>query len=374
MWASQASLLWVDPVRPIGKTPEEHKALERVLEWSSVVGGKSESSGHQSIKEKKRMDSSRELESKHLSCFPNLGEIRVKGLMVKRRSYLYHLSESFPLKYAFPDSTRAYFFYIETCHWSSSENLGLSEHVAGKVRDQISRDSNVTKCKRKKRRFKGFHGLQTVLHKVLRAVRPSKKRKKRKSSLEKNCIQNYPVKGLEKVHLVRNNEERFGLFANRTESEQGQDWNFSPLDKTPSDTLSESVSVSVSGIIKKYFSNSDGVTSSPEVNFAGIRTWPEEQLKVRKENNCSGPQINTPPECTATTPPEMINFALPSYSSSKTSTRVGKRLLIASNNLRISGSKQNPTFSLCRFSKGKLQVPKSSFVRSLVFEISDEDD
>lgn len=185
-------------------------------------------------------------------------------------SHFYHLSESFPLKYAFQDSTRAYFFYIETCNWSNSEKWGLLEHVAEKVRDQISKDSRVTKCKRNKRRFKRFHGLQTVLHKVLRAGRPSKKRKKKKNSLEKNCIQNYPVKGLEKVHLVRNKEDRFGLFTSRTESEQGQDWNFGPLDKTPSDTLSESVSVS--GIIKKYFSNSDELTSSPEVNFVGIRT------------------------------------------------------------------------------------------------------
>jgi hypothetical protein len=56
-------------------------------------------------------------------------------------------------------------------------------------------------------------------------------------------------------------------------------------------------------------------------------------------------------------------------------SRVGKCLVLASSNLRISGSKQKPAISLCRLRGEKMLEPNfSSMIRNLVFEMSDSDD
>nr|XP_043621469.1 uncharacterized protein LOC122593164 isoform X2 [Erigeron canadensis] len=39
----------------------------------------------------------RKFESMHSNCYPQIGSIKVSGLMVKRKSCLYHLAESIPL-------------------------------------------------------------------------------------------------------------------------------------------------------------------------------------------------------------------------------------------------------------------------------------
>ncbi|KAH0449245.1 hypothetical protein IEQ34_023045 [Dendrobium chrysotoxum] len=39
----------------------------------------------------------------HFSCFPNLGKIKVHGLMVKKKSFFYHLSDSMAIKHVFEE-------------------------------------------------------------------------------------------------------------------------------------------------------------------------------------------------------------------------------------------------------------------------------
>ncbi|KAJ0253286.1 Ubiquitin-protein ligase [Hirschfeldia incana] len=46
-------------------------------------------------------DFKRKLEETHASCLPSLGEIRVHGLMVQRKSHFYYLAQSVPIKYIF---------------------------------------------------------------------------------------------------------------------------------------------------------------------------------------------------------------------------------------------------------------------------------
>ncbi|KAL2335525.1 hypothetical protein Fmac_016738 [Flemingia macrophylla] len=43
-----------------------------------------------------------DFEKAHISCLPDIGEIQVNGLMVKRKSCFYYLPDSLPMKYAFP--------------------------------------------------------------------------------------------------------------------------------------------------------------------------------------------------------------------------------------------------------------------------------
>nr|GEU83728.1 hypothetical protein [Tanacetum cinerariifolium] len=53
------------------------------------------------------------LERVHLKCFPGIGNIEVDGLMVKRKSRLYHLTESMLIKHAFRGFKGTWFLYTE---------------------------------------------------------------------------------------------------------------------------------------------------------------------------------------------------------------------------------------------------------------------
>ncbi|CAL0301544.1 unnamed protein product [Lupinus luteus] len=58
----------------------------------------------------------RDFERVHFTCLPDIGEIQVNGLMVKRKSCFYYLSDSLPLKYAFPGTRRTWFLHVEVRH------------------------------------------------------------------------------------------------------------------------------------------------------------------------------------------------------------------------------------------------------------------
>ncbi|XVF77068.1 hypothetical protein PTKIN_Ptkin14bG0010100 [Pterospermum kingtungense] len=78
-------------------------------------------------------DFQRELERSHCSCFPKLGEIKVYGVMVKRKSCFYHLPSSMPIKYAFQHQKGAWFLQIEARTIKDSDAACLSNFAAIKV-------------------------------------------------------------------------------------------------------------------------------------------------------------------------------------------------------------------------------------------------
>ncbi|XVE92268.1 hypothetical protein REPUB_Repub01dG0082000 [Reevesia pubescens] len=49
----------------------------------------------------------------HPLCFPNIGEIKINALKVKRRGYLYHLSDSMFVKSAFGGASRSWFLSLD---------------------------------------------------------------------------------------------------------------------------------------------------------------------------------------------------------------------------------------------------------------------
>lgn len=135
--------------------------------------------------------------------------------------------------------------------------------------------------------------------------------------------------------------------------------NVGPLPKQTSERPSESLSVS--GVIKKYFmvSDDDEVTS----------------------NNSKPPVLKYVPK----TPPTMSNVRasrdrkkssmsnVRASRDKKKSSGVGKRLIVAANNLGISASDKKPVISLCKYKCGKLSMLEtSSIVRHPIFEIGDE--
>ncbi|XP_065875175.1 uncharacterized protein [Euphorbia lathyris] len=57
-------------------------------------------------------DFKRELERRHLSFFPALGEIEAHEVMVRRKNCFYHLTESLPIKYAFQGLKGRWFLHV----------------------------------------------------------------------------------------------------------------------------------------------------------------------------------------------------------------------------------------------------------------------
>ncbi|KAK1317910.1 hypothetical protein QJS10_CPA05g02031 [Acorus calamus] len=53
------------------------------------------------------------LEEEHVMCFPSVGEIKVRSLMVKRRSILYHLSDLVPVRSVLQSQDGTWFLFVE---------------------------------------------------------------------------------------------------------------------------------------------------------------------------------------------------------------------------------------------------------------------
>ncbi|KAL3851128.1 hypothetical protein ACJIZ3_013010 [Penstemon smallii] len=252
----------------------------------------------------------RELENVHLNCFPEVGNIRVNGLMVKKKSCYYHLSESFPLKYAFQSSNDNWFLQCEVYTQSIDGTEVLNCNSAYDVSDSVKYENisscinkSGIECKRKKSKMLSFFAVVCL----------SKRKKKRKR-----------VKPKYKTGTEVN-------------------WSLQKLDsrsveETSSETLSESISVS--GIIKKYFSDYDDV-ASPQSGYKSSNVW------LKKPNSEALIEKRKKPE-------------------------VGKRFLVACNNLGLTPTNQRPEVSVCKLSNGRSPVYKpSDVVRNLVFEITE---
>ncbi|KAE9450248.1 hypothetical protein C3L33_17852, partial [Rhododendron williamsianum] len=133
------------------------------------------------------------------------------------------------------------------------------------------------------------------------------------------------------------------LFASITKGDQNEARKSSALLENPSETFSETVSVS--GVLMKYFSDYE------ELTFY---------------DNCLEAKASAMPQFTPKTPPRSFPSMLPTDLSCKTSRNnikrpdVGKHLVVASNKTGLCGRRDR-----------KLLVPKSSsLVRSLLFEVS----
>ncbi|KAF8410875.1 hypothetical protein HHK36_003412 [Tetracentron sinense] len=357
-------------------------------------------------------DFKRQLEREHSICFSQLGEIRVHGLMVKRKSCFYHLPDSVPIKHAFHGLKGTWFLHMEASRMTDSDKPCLSEGLAAELKNNVSNGSNVTysqepknhntcmnnntKNKFRKRRRKGIMCLKDVLEELLTPIYVSNKKKERRPKekkrrwrrLKEEQFLEYSRNGTEKGFLSATEKcarfctkERFGHFGSGNEVECRRERISSPMVETHS--VSSSEVVSVTGIITKYFYNGSPSISDIGDDFGGSSTHQlqlEEPLKAETDEYCSNVKIGVTPQYTANTPPRMLFLPLPADPSPDTSraklgrTEVGKRLVLAANNLGISVSKK-PAVSLCRSKGGKLLVSNSSpLVRSLIFEISDNDD
>ncbi|KAF8059626.1 hypothetical protein N665_1227s0003 [Sinapis alba] len=93
----------------------------------------------------------RKLEETHASCLPSLGEIRVHGLMVQRKSQFYYLAHSLPIKYIFRDThSKPWFIHAEATLVNISQEPTSISNSFGK--------SQIGHCSRSDQSPQGFLG------------------------------------------------------------------------------------------------------------------------------------------------------------------------------------------------------------------------
>ncbi|GLT31025.1 hypothetical protein SLA2020_057930 [Shorea laevis] len=281
-------------------------------------------------------DFKRELGRVHLSCFPELGEIRVLGLMVKQKSYFYHLPESIPIRHAFQGHKGTWFLYAEASTVNGSTSVGLSEALPLELQKT------------------------EPLPKMMKAV----KLKCQKHENEKGCFgRNDEVPGVTA-------NEGFIFLASKNEVESTAKQNSCSMVESSNDSLSGN------SIYRRYFSNCSEVTKvngnasslGADVSTMAVQTQPEEQHRTKRDGCCSSMQIDSCPDFLVRTPPRKLFCPLSVDRSAATSSKhlprniVGKGLLTASNNIRISENRQLPAISFSRFRDGKIFRNDTSFL------------
>ena len=310
-----------------------------------------------------------------------------------------------PMKYAFQGKKGTWFLHVEAQPLSDLSRSGLPKGVATKVAEHVLYDGSKdtvylkppnfltntvqtdTRGEGKKRSSERSNCIKPSLQELQSTVFiPKEKTNKR---LKKHHLLECTASEIKKGCSGRNEDtpgvtakERSDICPSANEVEAREGLSTSAIVKAaPSDVSSEVVSVTA--IIKRYFPISNEVSSfsSPSISDIDVthRTFQgqmEEQLKTKAIDKCSSIHVDTLPGFAVKTPPRMLPLqtARTPYCLGNKPGRykVGKRLILASSNLRTSGSKQRPAIPLCRFKDGK--VLESSMVKNSVFEISDSDD
>ncbi|XP_055805653.1 uncharacterized protein LOC129874396 [Solanum dulcamara] len=245
----------------------------------------------------------REVERAHLNCFPQLGQIKVDAVMVERNSCFYHLPETLPLKHVLKGFRPL--VHVRVCQYSIlkgfstiSGPMKLKTCTAGPKVEKL-------KCRRKLKKMKRFACLKGAFLRIVHL----KKRKKKKRNKGRKAYKFKCLEGPDEPLVV---SMAYGC--------EG---------KEQSSDLSEAVSVS--GIIRKYFSSHDEVNS-----HALLSPFPAETPSDQSANRAS-------------------------ITNSKSKRiEIGSRIVSASKSLSSLPSR-------------RLLPSPAPLIPSLVFEISDED-
>ncbi|KAE9594282.1 hypothetical protein Lalb_Chr18g0052131 [Lupinus albus] len=297
----------------------------------------------------------RDFERVHFTCLPNIGEIQVNGLMVKRKSCFYYLPDSLPLKYAFPGMTRTWFLHVEVRHLKNSR-------TSPRVVEKCLEHRDLKTCNNEEKKMEGFQSPAYLYeeHGTTNRLILTKQ-----TTENENYMQNAANKSQHVMHPPENICENV------------------PELSAKSMQVSPSEAISVTGIINKYFTASNGVDSfhSPSISEVTSKVDNNSEIEVQskaKSHSFSKKQTHSLPKFCFETPPRVLHAPLDVNLVSDNSrdkigrSKVGKRLLLASRSLGASASKNSPTLSFVRYKDGKVLEYKSQ-IKGSIFSISDSD-
>ncbi|KAF8019645.1 hypothetical protein BT93_G0358 [Corymbia citriodora subsp. variegata] len=331
-------------------------------------------------------DLKRVLERAHYSCFPEIGEIRVDGVMVERRSCLYYLPNSMPIKYAFQGIEGTWFIHLDiACLESSSQPcshhcIAIGDHVSDVCdTDPLKSQSlplpdNIQIMD--KYGAKGSHYSKPLLPQLQRDIHGLKK-KKRNNHIWEGCSEENRSNVVDKNWHSRTEDNPL---TGVQSSPKGTSERKSSSHNEQSNTTSSEV-ISVGGIINRYFTNfsevnSLGSSSGPDFQSGALRL----QMKSKLNYNCPSIQVDASAEYGVETPPRLLttlSSAEPSPGSlgnAVVRSKVGKSLIMASHNLNTLATPRESVVSLCR-SRNRKQMSRNSLpIKFSVFEISEDDE
>lgn len=242
-----------------------------------------------------------------------------------------------------------------------SERQGYSRSAC-KSKIRID-DKKHTRKRFKTKNYLSRLGCRSILAWYTRRKRKRSNKNQLLEHVVKNSVIEDPIKDAENLggsidtssyHFVPNDEVRI--------TKQRYAYASSSLAEaaTASDLSSEVMSVS--SIIKRYFSSHDEVSSVPNRLSCGItQSWPQECLEKKKKNMERGPSLLP------------LKFPFKTGCQKPKRSKLGKRLVMASYNLGISPNRERPEISLCN-SRGKKFQELVSLAKSSCFEISDSED
>ncbi|EXB86768.1 hypothetical protein L484_007792 [Morus notabilis] len=340
-------------------------------------------------------DFKRELETVHIKCFPGSGEIEVYGLMVKKKSCFYYLPNSIPVKCAFHGVRGTWFLRAEArtssepfcpCLLDSvSKDLDLVLSNDSIITDPLEPENSVVSIDNSNKRCEE----EKYGEMELQSHKPPKKKKKRK---RKSCILDYKDNGNEKKFvcagakpssLTANKISDYCPFA--TEAEARYQQASREMTDATGDMFSEVKSVT--SIINRYFPSSSEMKAHASPASSDVTSKRQSRRRKRSktksgDDGALSTQVDSVPKFSGRQhPSNLLPCRLPTSPSQGTSkgkidgADVGKRLIVALDNLGISSSKTISPARLCRSRYGKgLHLNSSSLVKKAVFEISDSDD
>ncbi|KAI3419870.1 uncharacterized protein J3R85_012981 [Psidium guajava] len=332
------------------------------------------------------------LERAHFNCFPEIGEIRVNGVMVERRSCLYYLPKSMPIKYAFQGIEGSWFVHLDiTCLGSSSlpclhHCIARGDHVSDLcdtdpwTSQHLLLPDNIQRGD--KYGAKGSHHCKPLSPQFQRDTHGPNKKKTNNHRLE-GCSKGNRTNEINKNWHSRTDENPFAGIRSTpkgtSEVVQRNERKSSPLNEHSNTTSSEVISVS--GIINRYFTNFSEVNSLGGPSSPDFRSRPSKlQLKGKFNYNCPSIQVDASAEFAVETPPRLLTTLSStepspgSLSNAITRSRVGKSLLTACHNLGNSATPRESVASLCR-SRNRKHVSRNTLpIKFSVFEISEDDE
>ncbi|MCL7030076.1 hypothetical protein MKW94_015980 [Papaver nudicaule] len=256
------------------------------------------------------IDLKREFRKEHCKCFPGLGNIRVTGLMVKRKSFFYHLPDSMSIKDAFHGRKGTWFLRIDADLVSNS-----SYPCAGDISKE---DSGVTP--------------------------------------RGHCCNN--------ESKIESNHREEGISLPTVETPSVSESEITPVNGILAKYFPEYEEVTSSdvGYVSKIdFEAQPGCPANLERFSRSKKNVDQRTPRVIK----TPPALLYRPLCTE---PKQINET----SRGKFGrTEVGKRIAAVANRISVSSSTKTSMISACLSTVDKF--PKS-LVRNIVFEVSDNDD
>ncbi|XP_047975353.1 uncharacterized protein LOC125217840 isoform X2 [Salvia hispanica] len=290
---------------------------------------------------------------------------------VTRKLHLYHLSGSLPLKYAFPDSNSTWFLQTDVILLNVPTRVDSSKHNEAEVHRRSSAATVITdsvelggvsfekktNCKRKKAKIRRFTYLGASVLKISSAW--CFRRKKKRKNVKKIPKTRHHRRGHTPQSLVE--KELLREFATGGEVNLRKKVDSNVIAEATSETVSEPASVS--GIIRKYFSDYDEVASGPESMFTTYQYIHRKPLN--RSNRCeyhknlmkSPATVHVPPQTVHIPPPHVSRVEMPGSGALRNKHKrpdIGKRLVLASGSLGLSPSNQRSILSLCRYNDEEL--------------------